>query len=68
MQKIYTDPEQLPAVLSVEDVGAYLSISRAGAYALSHTDGFPVIIVGKRRLIPKNRFLDWLEANCGGKG
>lgn len=67
MQKIYTNPEQLPAVLSVEDVGSYLSISRAGAYALSHTDGFPVLVVGKRRLVPKNRFLAWLEANCEGE-
>lgn len=38
-----------------------LGISRVNAYNLCHSEGFPTIRIGKRILIPKHRFLGWLE-------
>lgn len=64
MKQVYNSVDELPAVFSVDVLCAFLSISRAGAYTLSHSEGFPVITVGKRRLIPKDRFLEWLNNSC----
>ena len=51
----------LPMTLSVEDVASYLGISRVGAYNLSHSKGFPSMRIGKRILIPRDHFLEWLD-------
>lgn len=51
----------LPAVLSASDVALILGISRAFAYNLFHSDGFPLITIGKRRLVRTDKFLNWLE-------
>ena len=37
----YTSYDELPLMLSVAEVAAVLGISRAGAYELVHSDGFP---------------------------
>ena len=39
----YTSLEQLPLALSAEDVAQVLGISRANAYTLMHSKGFPTI-------------------------
>ena len=51
----------LPITLCVEDVASYLGISRVGAYNLCHSKGFPSMRIGKRILIPRDRFLEWLD-------
>ena len=55
--------EEAPACLKVPEVAAILGISRARAYELANSTGFPRIPVGKRIVIPKNAFMDWMEAN-----
>lgn len=62
MSKIYTDLDQLPAIFSASEMANAMAISRASAYELTHRQGFPVIVIGKRRLIRKDRFLAWLDA------
>ena len=57
----FTSNEQLPMTLNAEQVGHYLNISRAGAYALFHTEGFPCIRIGKRMMVQRDAFLCWLE-------
>lgn len=57
----FTSNDQLPMTLNAEQVGCYLNISRAGAYALCHSDGFPSIHIGKRIVIPREAFLRWVE-------
>ena len=52
---------ELPITLSVEDVASYLGISRVGAYTLCHLKGFPSMRIGKRILIPRDRFLEWID-------
>ena len=37
----YTSLEQLPLALSADDVAQVLGISRANAYTLMHSKGFP---------------------------
>ncbi len=61
----YQSYEELPATLSVPDVADVLCISRAGAYDLVKTPGFPALHIGSRILIPKEAFLDWIKAHTG---
>lgn len=58
----YTSYDQLPISLSAEQVAQVLNISRAGAYTLMHSQGFPTIQIGKRMVVPKDKLLMWMEA------
>ena len=66
-KKVYKSYEELPLMLTVLDVAAVLGISRAGAYELVKSDGFPVLKIGNRIVIPKDKFLLWIEKQCGEK-
>lgn len=48
--------------LSVEEMAAYLGISRSGAYQLTHQAGFPVLRIGRRVVIPVERLNDWINS------
>ena len=62
--KDYTSLEQLPLMLDVSDVQSVMHISRAGSYQLLHSEHFPSIKVGKRILVPRDKFLAWLDREC----
>lgn len=66
-KKVYKSYEELPLMLTVLDVAAVLGISRAGAYELAHSEGFPVLKIGNRIVVPKDKFLLWIEKQCGEK-
>jgi excisionase family DNA binding protein len=53
--------EQLPITLSANQVAQVLGISRANAYTLVHSKGFPTIQIGKRMVVPKNKLIEWME-------
>lgn len=57
----YTSMEQLPITLSANQVAQVLGISRANAYTLMHSKGFPTIQIGKRMVVPKNKLMEWME-------
>ena len=59
--KPITDPSQLPMALNAKQVAAVLGISRAGAYNLMRSEGFPTLYVGKRMIVPKDRLLAWMD-------
>ena len=42
----YTNYDDMPLMLSVPDVASVLGISRAGAYELVRSDGFPSLRIG----------------------
>lgn len=66
-KKIYKSYEELPLMLTVPDVASVLGVSRTGAYELAHSEGFPALKIGNRIVIPKNKFLLWIERQCGGE-
>ena len=55
--------KKLPDMLSAKDLLEVLPMSRSGIYKMLNTPGFPVIKIGKRKLIPKHEFLVWLSEN-----
>lgn len=62
MKSMYNSYDELPLSLRAEDVAAVLGISRANAYTLMHAKDFPTIFIGKRMIVPKDKFLAWIEA------
>ena len=61
----YKTYDDLPLMLSVPDVAKVLGISRAGAYDLAHIKEFPSMKIGSRIIVPKDKFLLWIEKQCG---
>lgn len=57
----YKSYNDLPLTLNPTDVAVALGISRVSAYNLCHSVGFPAIRLGKRILVPRDRFLEWLD-------
>ena len=63
MQSSFKAKEGLPAVLSAKDISKYLGISKANSYQLMDSKGFPILRIGKRKLVPKDKFLIWINNN-----
>ena len=60
-----TSYDQLPIMLNANAVSQTLGISRAGAYELMHSEGFPTLRIGKRMMVSKEHFIQWIETNSG---
>ena len=60
--------EQLPLTLKADQVAAVLGISRANAYTLLRREDFPTLRIGKRMLVPRDRFIRWIEENTQKQG
>ena len=58
----YTNYDQLPLALNADDVAQVLGVSRAQAYNLMRSEGFPTLKIGKRMSVPKNKLLEWIDA------
>ena len=56
----YTDFHDLPLMLTTQEIGEMLGIPRAAAHDLVCTEGFPHIRIGKRILVPKDKFICWI--------
>ncbi|MBD5083843.1 MAG: helix-turn-helix domain-containing protein [Clostridiales bacterium] len=65
-QTVYKSYDELPLMLSVPEVAAVLGISRAGAYELVRSDGFPALKIGSRIVVPKEKFIEWVNAQTLG--
>ena len=63
----YKNYDELPMMLNVVQVAAVLGISRAGAYELVHSEGFPALKIGSRIVVPKGRLREWIDANTAQK-
>lgn len=59
---IFTSYDQLPITLGADEVAQVLSISRANAYTLMHSRGFPTIKIGKRMVVAKDKLIAWMKA------
>ena len=57
--------DDLPLMLSVPDLTEALGISRAGAYELVKSEGFPALHIGNRILVPKEELIAWIKSNIG---
>lgn len=63
MNKVYLTEAQLPNYMNAEQIATYFGISRASAYILMHSEGFPVVRINKRMLVSSKKLLEWIENN-----
>ena len=47
--------------LTVDEMAKYLSIARVTAYHLTKTKDFPCFYIGKRIIIPLEKFGEWIN-------
>ena len=66
-ESTYKKYDELPLMLNAVRVAAVLGISRAGAYELVHSEGFPALKIGSRIVVPKDRLWEWIDANTAQK-
>ena len=64
-QQEVTSYDQLPVALKADQVAVVLGISRAGAYNLMRSEGFPTLFIGKRMIVPKDKLIDWMDEHVG---
>ena len=63
---IYKSYDDLPLFLNAETVAKVLGISISSAYELMHDPGFPILKVGSRMVVPKEKFITWVSTQTGG--
>ncbi len=64
----YNSYDELPLFLNAELVAKVLGVSPSSGYELMHEQGFPVLKIGSRMVVPKEKFIQWVERNTGGDG
>ncbi len=65
-ESIYKTYEELPLFLNAGMVSRVLGISPSSGYELMHETDFPVLKVGNRMLVPKEKFIRWVENHTQG--
>ena len=66
VQSKFKSYDELPLFLNAKTVAEVLGISVAWAYELLHQEDFPVLRIGSRLVVPKEKFLSWIESQTGG--
>lgn len=61
----YKSYDELPLFLKAETTAKLLGISISGMYELMHEKGFPVLKIGSRLVVPRDKLLAWVEQNVG---
>ncbi len=62
----YKSYDDLPLFLNAELVAKVLGVSPSSGYELMHEEGFPTLRIGSRMVVPKEKFIQWVEQNTGG--
>lgn len=62
----YRSYDDLPLFLNAATVAKVLGVSLSSGYELMHEPGFPVLRVGSRMVVPKEKFIQWVEEHTGG--
>ena len=62
----YKTYEELPLFLNAETVANVLGIAMSSAYELMKEPDFPSLRIGNRLIVPKEKFMVWVEQQTGG--
>ena len=62
----FKDYSELPLFLNAEMVSQVLGVSPSSGYELMHDPGFPILRIGNRMVVPKEKFIQWVEQHTGG--
>ncbi len=64
----YNNYDDLPLFLNAELVSKVLGVSPSSGYELLHEAGFPTLRIGSRMVVPKEKFIRWVEEHTKGGG
>lgn len=62
----FKDYSELPLFLNADIVAKVLGIAPSSSYELMHEVDFPVLNVGSRMVVPKEKFIQWVEDHTQG--
>ena len=62
----YKSYDDLPLFLNAAMVAKVLGIAPSSSYELMHKADFPVLKVGSRIVVPKEKFIQWVEQHTKG--
>lgn len=60
MENMYKNYDELPLVLNAQAISSVLGISRTNAYALFNRQDFPTIRIGTRKMVARDKFIEWI--------
>ena len=68
-ESAYKSYDDLPLFLNAELVAKVLGVSPSSGYEQMHEAGFPTLRIGSRMVVPKEKFVAWVEEHTkGGEG
>ncbi len=62
----YKSYDDLPLFLNAELVAQVLGIAPSSAYELMHEPEFPTLRISSRMVVPKEKFITWVERHTKG--
>ena len=62
----YKSYDELPLFLNAVTVAKVLGVSPSSGYELMHEPDFPVLKVGSRLVVPKEKFVEWVSQHTQG--
>ena len=65
-ESIYNSYSELPLFLNAATVAKVLGISPSSGYELMHRPDFPVLKIGSRLVVPKEKFVEWVSQHTQG--
>ena len=63
LKSSYMNFDELPIFLNAQIIANVLGISESSTYELMNKEGFPTLRVGSRIVVPRDKFLRWVEEN-----
>ena len=65
-ESAYKNYDELPLFLNVATVAKVLGVSPSSGYELMHESDFPVLKIGSRLVVPKEKFVEWVSQHIQG--
>lgn len=65
ISSVKSECNKIQLTMNAKDVAGYLNISLSCAYQVMNADSFPVLKIGKRRIVTKEHFLEWIQSANG---
>ncbi len=62
----YKRYDDLPLFLNAATVAKALGIAPSSSYELMHEEDFPVLKIGNRLVVPKEKFVEWVQQHTKG--
>ena len=62
----YQSYDELPLFLNARMVADTLGVSPSSGYELMREPDFPALKIGSRVVVPKEKFIAWVERKTGG--